>query len=266
MTCTHSCFRSAGLFTIALLGTSLCQAQAPPAFEVASIKAGDPSTHMVRIMMAPGGRYTAQGVTLKVMIMNAYGVRDFQVTGGPSWIGTDRFDITATANADGQIPQEQVKLMLQNLLADRFKLVLRRESKEMPGYALVIAKGGSKLKETEGGNDRRGQMRMSRGILDMQGIKTQGLAANLANIVGRPVVDKTGLTGEYDAKLQFTPENAQVMGMPPPGGGAEPPPPNEGAGPSIFTAVQEQLGLKLEAQKLQADLFIVERAEKPTEN
>jgi uncharacterized protein (TIGR03435 family) len=203
-------------------------------------------------------------------MQQAYGIRDFQIVGGPAWLGTERYDITA--KPEDAANQEQVKLMVQALLADRFKLEFHRETKELPTYALVVGKGGPKLKkyvETDGdssgsgGGGRGGMMRMmGRGHFEANGVPVSALANQLAQALGRSVIDKTELTGNYDFKLDWTPdENQPGIG---PAGDNHAPAPADGA--SIFAAVQEQLGLKLEGSKGPVEILIVDRAEKASEN
>jgi uncharacterized protein (TIGR03435 family) len=251
----------------------LAHTQDPPKqFEVASIKPADPNGRGMRVQMAPGGRLNANGVTVKFLIQQAYGIKDFQITGGPNWIGSDRYDISTKAEGEGQITPEQLRQMMQSLLADRFQLTFHRETKEMPVYALVVGKNGPKMHQTErapdGDREGRGgaQIRVSRGQITAQGMSMAMLSNQLSNRLGRNVLDKTGLTGNYDFTLEFTPEGMQGMGMGPREGGADAPPPVDSPGPSIFTAVQEQLGLKLESQKGPVEILILDRIEKPSEN
>ena len=212
----------------------------------------------VQIRIAPGGRFNATGVNVKMLIAQAYDIREAQIVGGPGWISSDRFDISAKAEGD-KINPEAVRPMLQALLAERFKLVIQREQKEMSIYALVAPKGAAKLKAAEGPGP---MMRMGNGSLTAQKVKMQMLANNLSRSVGRNVIDKTGLTGEYDFKLEWTPQGGGGPGGPE--GAHEPPPAADG--PTIFTAVQEQLGLKLESQKGPVDSIVIQSIEKPGEN
>lgn len=211
-------------------------------------------------MMAPGGRFTAKNVNVKFLIQQAYGVRDFQITGGPGWITTERFDIDA--KADGAETPEQRKPLMQALLKDRFKLEFHNETKDLPMYSLVVAKSGSKLKEAPAGGQGP-QIRMGRGMINGQGMNMQLLSMQLSNQLGRSVTDKTGLTGNYEVKLEWTPDPSEGGPRPP---GAEGAPPVDTAGPTIFTALQEQLGLKLESQKGPVEMIVVDKIEKPTEN
>jgi uncharacterized protein (TIGR03435 family) len=157
---------------------------------------------------------------------------------------------------------------MKSLLKDRFKLEFHRETKELPTYALVVGKGGSKLKKSEiedGGSDRPGRggmMRMGRGQINAQGIPMAGLANQLSQQLGRSVIDKTELTGDYDIKLEWTPDANE-------GGafrGAEAHEEARPEGPSLYTALQEQLGLKLESSKGMVEILTVDKAEKPSEN
>ncbi|HYL75938.1 MAG TPA: M56 and DUF3738 domain-containing protein [Bryobacteraceae bacterium] len=269
----------AGPIVIGLLNPPHSRAQSPvtPAaskFEVASIKPSAPGGLAARFMMAPGGRVNINNINVKFLIQQAYQVRDFQITGGPGWIGSDRYDIVAKGEGDEQISQEQMRAMMQGLLADRFKLVIHRETKELPVYSLVLGKNGPKLKETpetEGvpGPDgvRRGgmQVRMGRGLINGQGMTMEMLATQLANQLGRTVIDKTGLKGGYEVKLEWTPEQGQGPAIQREGGG-DAPPTTADSGPTIFTALQEQLGLKLESTKGPVTIIVIDSVEKPTEN
>lgn len=256
----------AGPIAIGLLNPSHVRAQSAAVtterknFEVASIKPAEPGGRGVQIMMAPGGRITAKNVTMKILIQQAYNLRDFQITGGPSWLGNDRYDINAKADGNDDVTPEQLRTMMQGLLADRFQLVFHKETKEMPVYALVVGKGGFKLKEAPQGNGP--QIRMGRGLINGQGMGMDMLATQLSNALGRSVIDKTGLTGAYDIKLEFTPEGG---GMVQRDGGADAAPPAD-AGPTIFTALQEQLGLKLESTKGPVTILVIDKAEKASEN
>jgi bla regulator protein blaR1 len=153
------------------------------------------------------------------------------------------------------------------LFADRFQLIVHRETKEQQVYALVVGKSGSKIQPTQGTGERQGMMRMGRGQVDGQGISLDNLVHALSNQLGRPVVNRTGLNGNFDIKLQWTPDPGQSTspfgGQPPPG---VEPPPSDPNGPSLFTAIQEQLGLRLESQKGPVEMIVIDRVERPTEN
>ncbi len=262
------------------------QSAAPPmTFEVASIKPSAEDDRRVGIQFLPGGGLRTTGTQLKFLITFAYDVRDFQVSGGPGWINSDRFDIMAKSEQAGSgsdLPSEirkmtdeqmktnleRMRLKLRALLADRFQLTIHRETKEGPVYALLIAKSGSKLKESvDNPGDRRRMLGMNRGELNGNGVELEMLAGTLASQLGRPVIDRTGLKGKFDFKLHWTPDPGEPMG---PFGGPQPPgtdaPPPDLNAPSIFTAIQEQLGLRLESQKGPVDLIVIDRVEKPSEN
>jgi uncharacterized protein (TIGR03435 family) len=240
-------------------------------FEAASIKPSAPAPQMgqmrIGIEMLPGGRVAMSGVTVRVLVQQAYGVRDFQVIGGPAWLGTERYDITA--KPEGAATPEQVKLMTQALLADRFKLKLHRETKELPTYALVVAKGGSKLKVadvTDGGRGNNGRMMMRPGHFEAYGVPISALVNQLSQVLRRSVIDKTELAGNYDFKLDWTPDESQQQGIVRAAGGDAPVPTADASGPSLFTVLQDELGLKLESTKGPVEVLVIESAEKASEN
>ncbi len=186
--------------------------------------------------------------------------RDFYVSGGPGWAGGDRFDIVAKAETSAT--PAQIRVMMQTLLKERFQLALRRETRTVTVYDLVVNKGAPKL--TESSLKVGGIAFPGRGTAVGRGTAMTGLAGYLQTLLGDVVVDKTGLTGNYDFKLTWVPDEAQA-GKP----GAQGVPAANGAeesGPSIFTALQEQLGLKLEATKGPVETLVIERVEKPSEN
>jgi bla regulator protein blaR1 len=244
----------------------LAWAQAP-SFEVATIKSGNPTDHRKMFGLMPGGRFSASNVTLKELIIFAYNLKDQQLSGGPGWTNSDVFDVVG--KPESSATPEQIRQMMQTLLADRFKLTMRRESKELQVYNLVTAKNGPKLTESKPdeapGPGPRRMIRMGRGELNGQQMSMGTLADALSKMAGRTVVDKTGLTGNYDVKLEWTPDagEPQMRSMMPEGA---PPPVADGPGISLFTAIQEQLGLKLDSQKGPVDVFMIERVEKPSEN
>jgi len=230
----------------------------PPAYEVVSIRASQPCGGM---SMGPTpGRFTARCVTLWGLIFNAYSVMpNDPIKGLPGWAESTPFDVegkmdegTVAAFEKLSMEQqvEQRKLMLQALLGDRFKLRIHHEALERPIYALIAAKGGFKLKESPA-NGVEGGMAWSSGRIDIKKGSIGGLAFTLSDLVGRMVVNKTGITGKYDISLQWTPD--ELQGTP-------------DAGPSIFTAIEEQLGLKLESTKGLVDIVFADHAEKPSEN
>jgi uncharacterized protein (TIGR03435 family) len=247
-----------------LMAAGIACAQNQPKFEVASIKPSSSADRRQLFDVLPSGRFTVANCTVKRLIQEAYGIKNFQISGGPGWIGADLFDITA--KAEGPATNfDQIKLMLQSLLAERFQLVMRPNTREMPVYALVVDKNGPKFKAAS--ESGPGMMRIRRGLVVGQSMGIGGLADQLSSFLGRVVVDKTALTGSYDLKLEWQPDENQVamfqaMGVPE-GFGAPPP---DGHGPSLFAALPEQLGLKLESQKGPVEVFTIERVEWPSEN
>ena len=274
-----------GFAAVLLLSPWCLRAQpaaAPLTFEVASIKPSAPGARGTMFQMQPGGGLRVSGATLRMLITLAYDVRDFQVSGGPGWINSDRFDINARAerssgaeetpadprqmtDAQRKTSMQQARERLRALLAERFQLAVHRDSNEQSVYALVVAKNGPKLQEAKGGPGP--MVRMGMGQFNGQGVEMQMLATVLSDQVGRTVIDRTGLKGKFDVKLQWTPDPGQGFGAPgPPPPGVEAPPPPDPNGPSIFTALQEQLGLRLESQKGPVQALVIDRVEKPSEN
>jgi uncharacterized protein (TIGR03435 family) len=240
-------------------------ASAPPSFDVVSVKPAPPATGgNLRVAMSGGpGRVNFSNVTLKNVMTRAYSVKPHQIS-GPDWLDSARYDIVATIPAGA--PREQIPMMLQTLLADRFKLAIHREQKVMPVYALVAGKNGPKLHEA----DAEAGLRISMGPKGRQltgKVPLSRLADALSNWMDRPVLDMTGIKGVYDVDLEWTPDEGQPGALRIAPGGEAGRPEAGGDSPSIFTAVQEKLGLKLEGRKSPAEIIVVDHAEKaPTEN
>lgn len=234
------------------------QAPGPLAFEVASIKPSlDPPGSVVGIFESKG-RINAKNVTLKRCVRGAYDIPEPQIVGGPKWADEDRYYIEAKAAVPAG--DHELMLMLQTLLADRFKLVLHREQRAIPGYRLVLGKGGLKAQVTAPDRGSVGHSR--RGRIEAEGCTLSQLALKLAEALKQPVLDATGVAGKFDLKLEWTPDDLQAK--PPtadqrPGGSPE-------SRPSIFAALQEQLGLKLESSKVPAEVLVIDSAEKPSAN
>ena len=220
---------------------------AQAAFEVASVKRTPPaSIGYTSISPFGSATFTATNVTLELLISLAFGIDSNRISGKQSWLDTEHYDVSAKAAGGLEISREELKPMLQKSLADRFKLEVHRESKDVSGYALVVAKA-PKLQQSRGGASRP---MILKGGLRADNISVKMLAAMLTGPAGRPVVDKTGIEGNFDVKLDYTPEGAADSSL-----------------PSIFTALQEQLGLKLVPQRVLVETLVVDHAEKvPTEN
>jgi uncharacterized protein (TIGR03435 family) len=253
-----------------------------PGFEVASIKLNKSGDRRIMIMPARGGRFTATNIPLQFLITLAYDVKDFQISGAPAWLTSERYDIEA--KAEGDPGYDAMLPLLQTLLEDRLQFKYHHETKELALYALVVAKAG-KLHQAEGECGPRpngpppppepgkmpsppcGGFFMGPGHLNGQKIAIAQLIDSLSRFTGRTVLDKTNLTGKYDIDLQYTPEQGQFQA--PPGGagpGMPPLPPIDPNGPSLFTALQEQLGLKLESQKGPVEMIVIDHIERPSEN
>jgi uncharacterized protein (TIGR03435 family) len=231
-------------------------------FDVASIKLSQPGIGLYSIKPLPGGGgYTAQNVPVKLMISLMYKVPMRQIIGGPDWIDTDRFDVEARADQPHSV--DDLHLMFQNLLTDRFNLKFHKETKEGPVYALSVDKSGLKMKA-----DGTGQA-LAIPIIPGAGGSFNGtrvpmqylcwwLGQQLQND-GRPVVDETGLDQSYDFTLSFMPRL-------PPNVSSDSLPPELQNLPSIFDAVKQQLGLKLEASKGPIEYYVIDHVDKPSAN
>ena len=193
--------------------------------------------------------------TLKRCIMGAYGLGPNQILGGPEWLDSDRYEIIA--KADQPVNDDAVLMaMLQTLLAERFKLAIHRETKTVQAFVLEVAKNGPKMAKAE---DREATTRNGRGLIDARTITMNRLAEVLSRQMDRPVVNQTGLEGAFDLKLEWTPESARPVRV-----GADGAPTESGL--SIFTAIQQQLGLRLRSEKAQVEMLVIDHAEKPSEN
>jgi uncharacterized protein (TIGR03435 family) len=220
--------------------------QIPQEFEVASIK----PNHGASITSGENIAHATVTITndsLKDLIKVAYGLKDFQIAGGPRWIDTDRYDIVAKATTRGDISDRELRPLLQSLLADRFKLRTHSEKREAAAYSLVIAKTGPKLIEHTG--TKESSSNTANGSLRATKATAAALASTLSRILDRPVTDDTGLKGDYDYKLQWAPDEQPDSPL-----------------PSIFSGLQEQLGLKLNSTKTLVDILVIDSAEKPSEN
>jgi len=217
-------------------------------FEVASVKLTPPgSVGMTSISPYGTGRFTATNVTMQVLIEIAFGVAEADIVGAPGWVESQHYDLSVKANGDVKLTYEALKAPLQALLKERFQLATHRGSKEVAGYALVEANRGAKLKASQG---KASQPIILPGRLQGSGMPIATLAGMLARVVRRPVVDKTGMAGLYEIKLSYAPENATDTSL-----------------PSVFTALQQQLGLKLEPQKVTVETLVIDHLEKtPVEN
>jgi uncharacterized protein (TIGR03435 family) len=220
------------------------------AFDVASIKPHVPTPGPFRSSanVDPEGiRYS--NVTLKSAIAQAYSVASYQIAGGPEWLASERYDIVAKAAAPA--PKPQLMLMLRSLLEDRFGVRLHQETRELPIYALLVGKSGPKIRPVEdtgatemGGGDNH--------QLTARQVSMKALAGTFSRQFGMQVVDMTGLRGVFDFNLDYAPDDIATSDV--------------GSAPSIFTAVQEQLGLRLDARKGPVEVVVIDHAERPSQN
>jgi uncharacterized protein (TIGR03435 family) len=250
---------------LVLSSALLAQADlAQPSFEVASIKPSAPDDRIIGMFTNPGGRITVTLYTLKMLIHDAYGVQDFQISGGPRWTETDRYNLIAQPSASSASaklttpnpklppPPEELR-MLQNLLADRFKLKFHRETKEGPVYDLIVAGKGPKLKPAKSADDfpvvgygRTGRAD-SPDFMMGENASMQRLATRLSTEFARPVIDRTGLPGTFDFRFEYTKDSSQP-------------------GPSLMQVIQDDLGLKLVPARGPVETFVIDSAEKPSGN
>lgn len=220
-----------------------CCAQ-PESFDVATIRPHDSATGVVS-----GTNFSARGFagvgTLRDLVQTAYELPDYRVSGGPTWGKSESFYVDARTAAP--TTRDHMVVMLQTLLAERFNLQVHRETKELPVYALTSAKKGSKLREVAD-KAKPGGMSAGKGMLRGQMTLTD-LARYLSAAAGRPVIDRTGLSGTFEIDLRWSPDDS-----------------SDATGPSLFTAIQEQLGLRLESTKGPVEILVIDRAGRPSPN
>jgi uncharacterized protein (TIGR03435 family) len=263
----HSALRQSVAAAVAL--TAL-HAQSPT-FDAASIKL-NPSPSLRHVVLPPtGGRLSTRNAALRLLIQTAYGVQDFQISGGPDWMNSAGYDVEA--KAEGNPTRAQVWLMLQALLAERFKLKVHREMKEHPVYAMTVAKSGLKLPKAAEGECTApptlgpcGDLVVGaeKGELFVRGqqVPLTALATLLSTIIARPVIDRTSVTGKFDVNLVFVADDV-TAGIPSPrriGDGDQAMP------PSVMTALNHQLGLKLDSSKGPIEMLVIDHVERATEN
>lgn len=247
--------------------------EGPDTFEVASIKPGNPLSNGSSMGYQPGVGLRIENATLEQIVESAYDLRDFQLIGAPAWMKNERYVIVAKgvltsgpanyrdmSDAQRKAAGELMRTRLRKLLAERFQLVVHTETRELPMYALVVAKAGAKMQANTLPDGSPQMAMINRGVYKVTRSAMANVAANLAGITGRPVHDETGLTGFYDFELKWTPDAPAAA----PDGverTAEPV-----TGPTLFTALQEQLGLKLESKKGPVPVVVIDRVEHLTEN
>jgi uncharacterized protein (TIGR03435 family) len=270
MLSTHGEMLSRKLLLLAVAVAATGQTASRPEFEAASLKPNPSGREGYAIRVLPGGKLSATNINLKRLIAVAYSATDFQIFGNLNWLESQRFNMEAEAPGPAEL--NQLRVMLQSLLDDRFKLKIHRENRELPIYSLILAKnkgpglveaaygdcGASVAPEAPASNGKPvspiacGTVNPGPGRISGHRGRISQLADRLSTMLGRTVVDKTGLTGIYDIDLTWTPDATVAA--------------TELSGPSLFTAIQEQLGLKLEGGKGPVEVIVVDSAEKPSAN
>jgi uncharacterized protein (TIGR03435 family) len=263
--------RGLALVTLAISAVGmLAQSTAPrpkfDAFEVATVKPADSDPEAGRfIIMQGNNRFVEKDYTLKLLIAAAYDLNPRTISGGPPWISSDHYDILAVTPGEVRPNHDEQMSMLRNLLTDRFKLTFHREQKVFSIYELTVARNGPKLKESVARPDD--PVVVGPGVVYPQRIVLPGRNATMGNLVSllqraildRPVVDKTGLPGRYDFDLEWAPDETQF-------GGDVPPATTAATSPPLFVAIQQEMGLRLEATRGPVEALVVDTAERPAAN
>lgn len=233
------------------VGATLAAQQAPVAFDVASIRPDQSEDRGSSSQnTSPGGRFVATNVSPMLLLIRAFGVVAARIE-GPEWLDADRYDVTAKADTSKELSPDEMRPILRKLLEDRFALRYHREIRTLPAYSLTVAKTGMKMTEHTGADGPSTTFRNQSGKLMLSARKQS--AAHLTLLLGqrldRSVIDNTGLTGEYDLSLEWAADET-----------------GDSSVPSIFTALQEQLGLKLESTKGPVEVIVIDHVERPSEN
>jgi uncharacterized protein (TIGR03435 family) len=248
--------QSVASLLVIVSATVYAQPAATPRFEVASVRPsradqsnGPSGGHSTR------GRLAMNNVTLKRCIMGAYGIGPNQILGGPPWLDSDHYEIIA--KADQPVDDDAILMaMLQTLLAERFKLAIHRETKTIQALVLEVARNGPKLEKADGGESTTNS---GRGRIDARNTTMDRFAEVLSRQMDLPVVNRTGLEGAFNLKLEWTPESVKPVKLGADGAAME-------GGVSIFKAIQEQIGLRLQSRKAPIEMLVIDHAERPSEN
>lgn len=240
-------------------------ADANPSFEVATIKPSKPDDQR-KAFIVQGNQFHIINQPLTQIISFAFDVQVKQVIGLPAWAESDKFDIDGKPDGEGAPNGKQWKIMIQKMLADRFKLAFHKDKKELSVYVLSVSKTGAKLTKNDSAPNGLPSLFFGGGLGKLNvrnALMTDFTGLMQSAVLDRPVVDQTGLTGRFDFTLNWTPDDSQFSGM-----GAKIPPPTDSADapPNLYTAIQEQIGLKLEATKAPADVMVIDSVEKPSAN
>ena len=229
---------------------------AAPDWEVVTVKPTDPSETGGQRVRLTGRRVQLTNTTVEQFLLLGYGVHKSQLAGEPEWAKTERWNVDGEPDVEGEPNWAQIQGLMRKILTERFGLKLHREQRELPVYAMTVAKGGLKMtpntSDPNGLMDQQNNSVRGREVQNLRNASMADLATILQFRIGRPVVDQTGLKGRYDFNLQWTTDESQLT-VP-------------DAPPGIFTAIQEQIGLKLEPVKAQVDVLVVDKVERPGAN
>jgi uncharacterized protein (TIGR03435 family) len=240
-------------------------ANADPAFDVATIKPGTPG-RQGKLIGFQGRHFRTMNFNVNDLISFAYGLHAKQIVGAPAWLGEDLFDIDGVPDTEGEPSEKQQQIMVRKLLADRFQLTFHHEKRDLSVFVLTVNKGGPKLAKSQSGpNDPNGFFFTKLGSLNVQNMTMAEFCIWFqGSVLDRPMVDQTGLSDRYDFKLNWTPDESQFAQFR--GAGATVPPPidDPNAPPSLYTAMQEQLKLKIEPMKTADDVIVIDRVQKPS--
>jgi uncharacterized protein (TIGR03435 family) len=240
------------------------EANASPGVEVSTIKPTKPDEQRFMLVFN-GGHFKTTNISLSKLLAFSYGVHSKQLIGLPPWAETDKYDIDAKPDTEGTPNKQQLQVMVQKLIADRFSLKFHQDKRELPVYVLSVAKTGPKLtkSENQGGGLPGFGLRGLGALMVRNSTMSEFAGMMQETVMDRPVIDQTELKGKYDFTLNWTPDDSQFGGM-----AAKMPPPTDNTNPppNLYTAIQEQIGLKLDATKAPADVMVIDHVEKPSEN
>jgi uncharacterized protein (TIGR03435 family) len=236
----------------------------PPEYEVASIKPNTDNDFRYAFRIEPDGALAATGITLKRLMMTAYNVQGFRFVGGPGWVASRRWDVQAKPSRAAS--PNQIRPMLLTLLEERFQLRSHSETRNMPVYELVVDRNGSKVPTAKDNETRT--VRATAGSIELSNATSATFASQVSYALAQPVIDKTSLSGNFDFAIRWTPEPGEnggptTAGLPP---GTPEPPASTLDGPSIFTAIREQLGLRLKSARAPVEVVVIDDVQMPTAN
>jgi uncharacterized protein (TIGR03435 family) len=243
-------------------------ADADPSFDVATIKPNISGDVTLRQLTINGRNFILRNGSLADMIAFAYNLQKKQIVNAPDWEDKDRYDIAAVPDVDGAPNLDQLRTMMRKLLVDRYALKFHHEKREMPAFVLSVGKTEPKLTKSESTNTLPNNVGIRPAPNGIKAVLTNATTADFTVflqllVLDRPVVDQTGIQGRYDITVTFTPDDSQFNGRPPKG---SPPPEGIEPAPDLYSAIEQQLGMKLAAEKTQVDVIAIDHVEKPTPN